>query len=67
MQALLERALPAEETKIVKGKEVRLTGNDKKSLGSAHINKERGSTIHDARSFIINSYYKQNGKYPSYA
>ena len=66
MQALLERALPAEETKIVNGKEVRLSGNDKKGLGSAHINKERGSTIHDARSFIINSYYKQNGKYPSY-
>ena len=65
MQELLERALPAEQTKNVKGQEVPLTGNDKRMMGSAHLNVERGSTIQDARAFIIRQYYQQTGRYPS--
>lgn len=67
LQKLLERALPANKTKNVKGKEVLLTGNDKRGMGSAHLSVERGSTIQDARAFITRNYYQQYGRYPSFS
>ena len=65
MQEVLERALPAEQTKLVKGKEQRLSGNDKRGIGSAHLNMERGATVQDARALIIREYYRQHGRIPS--
>lgn len=66
MQSLIERALPAAQTKLVKGKKVRITGNDKTGVGSAHLNAERGSTLHETRSLLIRKYYQQNGRFPTF-
>lgn len=66
MQAKLKQVLPAKETKLVNGKESRLSGNEKRELGSAHLNMERGSVLEESRGRIIKDFYQKNERYPTF-